>query len=297
MTPPNTMKEEPSGFVLLDKPKGMTSFQVLFPVKRRFSTKRVGHAGTLDQEASGLMIVGVGKCTRLLDEIEAQSKLYSFTLHLGRETDTLEWVGETVFQDENACRTSAQLNDVLPLFVGKLEQIPPRYSAIKMDGQRASDLVRKGKDVEMKARSVEIYSLNTLELNKTEFAETFHLSCHCSKGTYIRSLGRDLARAMGTYGCVSEIRRLSIGDIKIEQGQDPQERDSLNLIPAQHLLPWPTWDVDEAQLAHLRQGRSLAKPESFANQKDVRIFAMFEGVARVVLRVSGHGMHPEVQIA
>ncbi len=297
MTPPILSKEEPSGFVLLDKPKGMTSFQVLFPVKRRFSTKRVGHAGTLDQEASGLMIVGVGKCTRLLDEIEAQSKLYSFTLHLGRETDTLEWVGETVYSDENALRNASQLEEILPRFVGELEQIPPRYSAIKMDGQRASDLVRKGKEVEMKSRFIEIYSLQIIGDNRSELSSTFPLICHCSKGTYIRSLGRDLARAMGTFGCVSEIRRLAIGDIKIEQSQDPQQRDFLELIPAQRLLPWPTWNVDDVQLAHLRQGRSLAKPESFAHVSGVRIFAMFEGVARVVLRVSGHGMHPEVQIA
>lgn len=301
------MAEDFSGFVLLDKPVGMTSFQVLFPVKKRFSTKRVGHAGTLDQQATGLMISAVGKCTRLLDEVEALSKLYTFRLHLGKQTDTLEWVGETVFEDANAARTWNDLLQVIPDFVGVIEQTPPAYSAIKIDGKRASDHMRAGNEVEMKSRKIEIYSLKPLNNNidSSELCQEFDLICHCTKGTYIRSLGRDLALKMGTYGCVSQIRRLAIGNILVEQGQNPNERDMLQLIPAEKLLPWPCLEISETELADIRQGRALYIRESSRfhwnedqlKMSDGRLFVRYDGAARAVCYLEGIRLRPEVQIA
>ena len=213
-----------SGFVLLDKIAGETSFKALFPLKRVFCTKRVGHAGTLDLRASGLIIAATGRATRLLPYIEAKDKCYTFRLHLGYETDTLEWDGEVVEQDDRSLSvTRADLEAVLPKFIGDIDQVPPNYSAVKIDGHRASDLANRGREIELKPRRIHIESLKVVgEGLVTEgctgksFA-TFDLECNCSKGTYIRSLGRDLARALDTCGCVSMIRRHRIGDVTVDR--------------------------------------------------------------------------------
>ena len=197
-----------SGFVLLDKIAGETSFKALFPLKRVFSTKRVGHAGTLDLRASGLIIAATGRCTRLLPFIEAKDKCYSFRLHLGYETDTLEWDGEVVEQGEALALTREKLEAVLPQFTGDIEQIPPKYCAVKINGVRASDLMERGRNIELKPRKIHIGELKVIGEGEVtegcsgkEFA-TFDLICECSKGTYIRALGRDIGRALGTYACV-----------------------------------------------------------------------------------------------
>ena len=231
-----------SGFVLLDKIAGETSFKALFPLKRVFSTKRVGHAGTLDLRASGLIIAATGRCTRLLPFVEAKDKCYSFRLHLGYETDTLEWDGEVVAQDERALEASAanctlawpptppisvidatRLEAVLPQFIGDIDQVPPNYCAVKINGHRASDFMERGRNIELKPRRIHIESLKVVGEGKVtegctgkSFA-TFDLECNCSKGTYIRSLGRDLARALGTCACVSMIRRHRIGNVAVDQ--------------------------------------------------------------------------------
>ena len=206
-----------SGFVLLDKIAGETSFKALFPLKRVFSTKRVGHAGTLDLRASGLIIAATGRCTRLLPFVEAKDKCYSFRLHLGYETDTLEWDGEVVEQGEPVVITREDVERVLPQFTGDIEQIPPKYCAVKINGVRASDLMERGRNIELKPRKIRISELKVIGEGEVtegcsgkEFA-TFDLICECSKGTYIRALGRDIGRALGTYACVSQIRRHQIG--------------------------------------------------------------------------------------
>lgn len=288
-------KNEPVGFVLLDKPAGLTSFQLLFPLKRRFQTKRVGHAGTLDQEATGLMVAAVGKCTRLLDHIEGASKLYSFRLHLGRETDTLEYTGNIIREVENAARTVDQIQAVIPQFVGCLAQVPPAYSAIKIEGHRASDLVRQGKEVEMKARQVEIYSLELRNV-PSDPSDTFDFVCHCSKGTYIRSLGRDLAQALSTVGSVSQIRRLAIGNIRVEKGQSIEAPEELELVPPEQILPWPKLDLSEGELRSLLQGKRIRiESERLHGVSDLeKMFAMRNGRAIAVGRLVGGVFHPEI---
>ena len=152
-----------SGFVLLDKIAGETSFKALFPLKRVFCTKRVGHAGTLDLRASGLIIAATGRATRLLPYIEAKDKCYTFRLHLGYETDTLEWDGEVVEQDDRSLSvTRAALEAVLPQFIGDIDQVPPNYSAVKIDGHRASDLANRGREIELKPRRIHIESLKVV---------------------------------------------------------------------------------------------------------------------------------------
>ncbi len=290
-----------SGFVLLDKIAGETSFKALFPLKRVFCTKRVGHAGTLDLRASGLIIAATGRATRLLPYIEAKDKCYTFRLHLGYETDTLEWDGEVVSVDERletrdesgeverlsgACHppkedpyssyssgveldiiqsgkpsvTRADLEAVLPQFIGDIDQVPPNYSAVKIDGHRASDLANRGRDVELKPRRIHIESLKVVgEGLVTEgctgkcFA-TFDLECNCSKGTYIRSLGRDLARALGTCGCVSMIRRHRIGNVTVDRAVRGDALTPEHLLPVDQVLDFPVVRLNDDQVKAIRLG-------------------------------------------
>ena len=266
----------PSGFVLLDKNPGDTSFKALFPLKRVFSTKRVGHAGTLDLRASGLIVAAIGRATRLLPFVEAKDKCYTFRLHMGYETDTLEWDGDVVAQDDKSViarsegdeaisdqSVFAALRDILPNFMGDVDQVPPRYCAVKIDGRRASDWAERGKDFEMKPRRIHIESLKIVgEGGVTEgcsgkcFA-TFDLECVCSKGTYIRSLGRDLARALGTYGCVSQIRRHRIGNITLDGAVKGENLTAENLVPVDKVLDYPVLRVAEDGLAVIRRGNWL----------------------------------------
>ena len=253
-----------SGFVLLDKIAGETSFKALFPLKRVFSTKRVGHAGTLDLRASGLIIAATGRCTRLLPFIEAKDKCYSFRLHLGYETDTLEWDGEVVEQDERTLAiTREALEAVLPQFTGDIEQIPPKYCAVKINGVRASDLMERGRNIELKPRKIHIGELKVIGEGEVtegcsgkEFA-TFDLICECSKGTYIRALGRDIGRALGTYACVSQIRRHRIGNVTLDKAVRGENLTRENLLPVDAVLDFPVVRLTDEQVAVIRQGNWL----------------------------------------
>jgi tRNA pseudouridine55 synthase len=252
-----------SGFVLLDKIAGETSFKALFPLKRVFSTKRVGHAGTLDLRASGLIIAATGRCTRLLPFIEAKDKCYSFRLHLGYETDTLEWDGEVVEQGEAKTISREALEAILPQFVGDIEQIPPKYCAVKINGVRASDLMERGRNIELKPRMIHIGELKVIGEGKVtegcsgkEFA-TFDLICECSKGTYIRALGRDIGRALGTYACVSQIRRHRIGNVAVESAVRGEDLTRENLLPVDAVLDFPVVRLADEQVAVIRQGNWL----------------------------------------
>ena len=219
----------PSGFILLDKAAGETSFKALFPLKRVFCTKRVGHAGTLDLRASGLIIAATGRATRLLPYVEAKDKCYTFRLHLGYETDTLEWDGDVVAQDERAVDAAAAVNctlavnraaleSVLPQFTGDIDQVPPRYCAVKIDGRRASD-----------------WGV-------------------CSKGTYVRALGRDIARSLGTCGCVSQIRRHRIGKVSVESAVRGEDLTREHLKSVEQVLDFPVVKLDDDQMSVIRKG-------------------------------------------
>ncbi|SOE78713.1 tRNA pseudouridine synthase B [Fibrobacter sp. UWT3] len=250
----------PSGFILLDKAAGETSFKALFPLKRVFCTKRVGHAGTLDLRASGLIIAATGRATRLLPYVEAKDKCYTFRLHLGYETDTLEWDGDVVEQGPACAVNRTALESVLPQFTGDIDQVPPRYCAVKIDGRRASDWAERGKDFEMKPRRIHIESLKvvgeggvTEGCSGKEFA-TFDIECVCSKGTYVRALGRDIARALGTCGCVSQIRRHRIGKVSVESAVRGEDLTREHLKSVEQVLDFPVVKLDADQMAVIRKG-------------------------------------------
>ncbi len=252
----------PSGFILLDKVAGETSFKALFPLKRVFCTKRVGHAGTLDLRASGLIIAATGRATRLLPYVESKEKCYTFRLHLGYETDTLEWDGDIVEQDrrENPPVSRADLESILPQFMGDILQVPPKYCAVKVDGRRASDLAERGRKFELEPRRIHIESLRIVgEGTLTEgesgrsFA-TYDLECVCSKGTYVRALGRDLGRALGTFGCVSQIRRHRIGNVSVESAVRGEDLTREHLKSVEQVLDFPVVKLSDDQMAVIRKG-------------------------------------------
>lgn len=202
----------PHGWIILDKPRGLGSTQAVGAVKRvlregGFAKTKVGHGGTLDPLAEGVLPIALGEATKLAGRMLDASKIYDFTIRFGEETDTLDTEG-TVIERCDAIPTRAQVEAVLPQFTGAIEQVPPAYSALKVDGKRAYDLARAGEVVALKKRAVTIHSLSVTG-GEEEGAIT--LTAHVSKGTYIRSLARDIARALGSCGHVTYLRRTKAG--------------------------------------------------------------------------------------
>ena len=200
-------KHDVHGWVILDKPVGMTSTHAVSVVKRLFKAKRAGHAGTLDPLASGALPIALGEATKTVPFVMDGRKLYRFTVRWGEERDTDDAEGRVIGRSDN--RPSAEaVRSLLPSFTGRIEQVPPRYSAIKIEGERAYDLARDGETVELAARPVDI---GRLELVDTPDPDHAVLEAECGKGTYVRSLARDLGRALGCFGHVSALRRAAVG--------------------------------------------------------------------------------------
>lgn len=200
-------KREVNGWLVLDKPVGMTSTHAVSVVKRLFQAKRAGHAGTLDPLASGLLPIALGEATKTVPFVMDGRKIYRFTVRWGEERDTDDAEGRvTATSDERP--TDAAIRAQLPRFFGVIEQVPPRFSAVKIDGERAYDLARDGEVVELKPRPVEIHRL---ELVETPDSDHTVLAAECGKGTYVRALARDLGRTLGCFGHVSALRRTAVG--------------------------------------------------------------------------------------
>jgi tRNA pseudouridine55 synthase len=200
-------KRDVHGWVVLDKPVGMTSTHAVSVVKRLFSAKRAGHAGTLDPLASGMLPFALGDATKTGPCVMDGRKLYQFTVRWGEERDTDDAEGRVIALSEQR-PTSDAIRALLPSFTGAIEQVPPKYSAIKIEGERAYDLARDGAAVELAARPVDIGSLELIETPGPDHAV---LHAECGKGTYVRSLARDLGHALGCFGHVSALRRVAVG--------------------------------------------------------------------------------------
>ena len=268
------------GWIILDKPHGLGSTQAVSAVKRVLRQSgagkvKVGHGGTLDPLATGVLPIAIGEATKLAGRMLDSDKIYDFTVAFGVQTDTLDLEGKPVATSEHR-PTWAQVEAVLPRFTGPIEQVPPAYSAILIDGQRAYDLARKGEAVEMKTRSVTIHQLQPDPGNMPDDPLTpireLSLSAHVSKGTYIRSLARDIALALGTVGHVTMLRRVKAGPFTLESAIS---LDKLNDAAtghgiAQYMLPLtaglddiPALPVSPDEALALRQGKMLmGKPHT-----------------------------------
>ena len=201
-----------NGIVIVDKPSGWTSQDVTAKLRGVFQTRRIGHGGTLDPMATGVLPVFVGRATRGVEFFEHAEKTYETVLRLGLTTDT-EDISGTVLTQQDAFVTGQQLEQVLEKFRGKIMQVPPMYSALKINGQKLCDLARKGKEVERKPRPVTIHELTLLSME----AEGIRLRVRCSKGTYIRTLCKDIGEALGCGGCMAALRRVSAGAYTIDE--------------------------------------------------------------------------------
>ena len=201
-----------NGIVIIDKPQDWTSQDVTARLRRVFNTRRIGHGGTLDPMATGVLPVFVGRATRGVEFFEHAEKIYEATLRLGLTTDTEDVTG-TVLEQREVHISEEVFLGVLPQFRGKIKQIPPMYSALKINGQKLCALARKGKEVERQPREIEIFQLECLGFS----GETARLRVHCSKGTYIRTLCKDIGEALGCGGCMEALRRVSAGEYGIEE--------------------------------------------------------------------------------
>ena len=201
-----------NGIVIVDKPQGWTSQDVTARLRRVFNTRRIGHGGTLDPMATGVLPVFVGRATRGVEFFEHAEKTYEAVLQLGLTTDT-EDISGAVLEEREVTISEAEFLDILPKFRGEIQQIPPMYSALKIDGQKLCDLARKGKTVERKPRPITIFELECLEFSGT----TARLRVRCSKGTYIRTLCKDIGEALGCGGCMAALRRVTAGEYTIDE--------------------------------------------------------------------------------
>ena len=260
-------KRDVHGWLVLDKPVGMTSTHAVSVVKRLFSAKRAGHAGTLDPLASGCLPIALGEATKTVPFVMDGRKLYQFTVRWGEERDTDDAEGRAIASSDQRPSPEA-IRALLPSYTGTIQQVPPRYSAIKIDGERAYDLARDGEVVELVARPVEI---TRLELIATPEPDHAVLHAECGKGTYVRSLARDMGRALGCFGHVSALRRVAVGPfgeetmILLEQLEAVCHRAAAGgasladaLMPVETALDdIPALAVSRADAARLQKGQAV----------------------------------------
>jgi tRNA pseudouridine55 synthase len=262
------------GWIIIDKPVGPGSTQIVSAVKRAlrvgdYPKFKVGHGGTLDPLASGVLPVAIGEATKLAGRMLDSDKIYDFTISFGTQTDTLDAEGKMIATSEIR-PALAEIEAVLPRFTGPIEQMPPAFSALKVDGQRAYDLARAGQDVELKTRQVAIHALDIRHPGEgpddRERFEAITLTAHVSKGTYIRSLARDIALALGTVGHVIMLRRVKAGPFTLESANslDILEERAKARSLEEILLPLtaglddiPALSVTPDQARALREGRKL----------------------------------------
>lgn len=221
--------ENLNGLILLDKPEGFTSFKAAAALRRIYGTKRVGHTGTLDPMATGVLPIMIGRATRLCSLVLESDKRYTATVRLGITTDSLDITGE-VLSEIVPSVSDEQLKEALEKFTGEYDQIPPMFSAIKKDGVRLYDLARQGKEVEREPRRIKIYEINLLERQGDEFK----IDVLCSKGTYIRSLADDLGKYLGCGACLTALRRTKTAQFNISQCVTLEQIES---DPEKYLLP------------------------------------------------------------
>ena len=207
-----------NGIVIIDKPQGWTSQDVTARLRRVFNTRRIGHGGTLDPMSTGVLPVFVGRATRGVEFFEHAEKTYETVLRLGITTDT-EDISGTVLTQQDAFVTGSMLEEVLEKFRGEIMQVPPMYSALKVNGQKLVDMARKGKTVERQPRPITIHELTLLGME----AEGIRLRVRCSKGTYIRTLCKDIGEALGCGGCMAALRRGSAGEYTIDEAVPLEE--------------------------------------------------------------------------
>lgn len=259
------------GWLVLDKPAGLGSTDAVGRARRLFDARKAGHGGTLDPFATGLLPIAFGEATKTVQYVMDGRKAYRFTLQFGATTDTLDTEGAVTGRDDASGVDRASIEAVLPRFLGTIDQVPPAYSAIKVDGQRAYDRARGGEEVVLAARPVRIDALALVSFDAAkEGADgpTAVIEARCGKGTYIRALARDIAEALGTLGHVTALRRTAVGGFAEASAISLDALEHLGHNPAalaERLLPIeaaldgiPAMALSEAEAMRLRNGQAVS---------------------------------------
>lgn len=253
------------GFLNIDKPLGMTSHDVVARVRRGLKIKKVGHAGTLDPLATGVLVVCLGAATRLSEYVMNSTKRYRARVHLGMTTTTYDAEGEIIEQTDASHIQQADIEAALTSFLGDIQQIPPIYSAIKQGGRKLYDIARAGETVELQPRPVRIDSLIVSDWNPPQFT----LDVVCSPGTYIRSLAYDLGAALGVGAHLAGLVRTASGAFTLENAVKLDDLlvdwQKYLIAPSDALVGWPVVHLDTANLDHILHGRSIVDAASTDN--------------------------------
>ncbi|MGH6652788.1 MAG: tRNA pseudouridine(55) synthase TruB [Sphingopyxis sp.] len=297
-----------NGWIILDKPLGLGSTQAVGAVKRvcreaGLGKVKVGHGGTLDPLATGVLPIALGEATKLCGRMLDASKIYDFTIRFGVQTDGLDAEGEIVATSD-VRPTFAEVEAVLPRFTGPIEQVPPAYSAIKIDGERAYDRARKGEAVAMKARAVTVFALHPQGEPAVGALEDITLAAHVSKGTYIRSLARDIALAVGSVGHVTMLRRTRAGPFSLDHAISLDKLNAFGQWAAQSevflpleagLVDIPALNLSPEAAGAIRQGRvwtGVATDDGlyWGRDGDNRPIALIEALAGTLKVVRGFNL-------
>lgn len=260
------MKNVVSGVLVIDKPIGLTSHDVVQIVRKGTGIRRAGHTGTLDPRASGVLVVLIGPAVRLSEYVSASDKRYQATIRLGSATDTYDSEGVITSESSSNHITEEKFNEILQTFVGEIEQVPPPYSAVKVKGRKAYEMARKGEEVELEPRKIHVYSLELLEWAPPEVV----IDAYCSSGTYVRSLANDLGNALGTGAHLIGLRRTKSGRFTLREAVPLRKlKESFDagdwykhLIPAADALgDWPMVELDGNLVELVRHGHRIPAEE------------------------------------
>ena len=252
--------EGAAGLVLVDKAAGMTSHDVVARVRKLAGTRKVGHAGTLDPMATGVLVLGVNRATRLLGHLMLTEKQYDATVRLGASTSTDDAEGESLGVTPTAELTETQVRGAAGRFLGDIEQVPSAVSAIKVDGQRAYKRVRAGESVDLPARPVTVHALEVTALRRDGDFLDVDISVRCSSGTYIRAIARDLGFLLGVGGHLTALRRTAVGPFGLAESRSLEQLgDTFDMVPIDRVAErcFPTYTVDDTGARDISYGRKL----------------------------------------
>ncbi|MBL8025120.1 MAG: tRNA pseudouridine(55) synthase TruB [Fibrobacteres bacterium] len=263
------------GIIVIDKQKGISSSFAVRKFAKQFKISSAGHAGTLDPMATGVLVAGLGKGTRILRFLEAMDKVYTGTIQLGSATDTDDAEGATVEELPVLRLTENDIVNVLTKYTGEIKQLPPSYSAIKIDGKRAYKSARAGETPKLALRDVTVHSIKLLSFDNVAY--TIQISVHCSKGTYIRSLARDISRALGTCGHLSSLRRESVGLFDLSRAipfpsEVTKEQVDNSLISISDALKGlQSYVVADTDIVNIKMGRTVLLKERVSDAEDALV--------------------------
>lgn len=289
------IKNAISGALVVDKPVGMTSHDVVQAIRNGTGLRRAGHTGTLDPRASGVLVILVGPAVRLSEYVSASDKRYQAIIRLGGTTDTFDAEGKFTPTKDPVNVTEAEFEEALKTFVGEIEQVPPAHSAVKVGGRKAYEMARKGEEVELEPRKITVHHLEVLEWTPPEVV----IDVHCSSGTYVRSLANDLGQKLGSGAYLVGLRRTKSGRFTLRDATPLRKlQEAFNagnwyqfLIPAAEALgDWPSVELNPDEVEGVRHGhRVKAKEADTVNEKVRGVSTQGELVALMELTIQADG--------